>query len=253
MPIGPARMPLMDHLGELRRRLVIIVVAVLITLCVLYTISPQLIEFLKFPIAAYVPDLYVSGSFQGFTLKFLVSLFGAVVICSPLIFWEILAFFLPALKPNERRFVLPTFGAAVVLYVIGMVFCYLFCLGAAFQWLTGESGSIGTLLPDATDYIKYVILFELAFGLAFELPLVVFFLILFDIVPYKKLRAGWRYVYIGLLVLSAVVTPDASPVTMFIMFAALVALYEVALLLARIALARKIKRQREEEEAEELV
>ena len=242
-------MPLMDHLGELRRRLVIVVVAVLITVCFMYVIAPQLIDFLKAPIARFIPDIYVTGSFEGFSLKFRVSLFTAVVICSPLIFWEILAFFLPALKPNERKFLLPTFGIAVVLYVLGMVFCYLFCLGAAFEWLTGESNSIGTILPSATDYIHYVILFELAFGLAFELPLVIFFLILFDIVPYKKLRAGWRYAYVALLVLSAVVTPDASPVTMFIMFAALVALYEVAMFAARIALARKIKRQREQEEA----
>lgn len=243
-------MPLMDHLGELRRRLVIIVVAVLITVCFMYIIAPQLIDFLKMPIASFIPDIYVTGSFEGFSLKFKVSLFASVVVCSPLIFWEILAFFLPALKPNERRFVMPTFAAAVVLYVLGMVFCYAFCLAAAFQWLTGESASIGTILPNATDYIHYVILFELAFGLAFELPLVVFFLILFDIVPYKKLRASWRYVYVILMVLSAVVTPDASPVTMLLMFGALVALYEVALLAARIALGRKIKRQRAAEAAE---
>lgn len=250
MPIGPARMPLMDHLGELRRRLVIIVVAVLVTVCFMYIIAPQLIEFLKMPIERFIPGIYVMNSFEGFALKFKVSLFASVVVCSPLIFWEILAFFLPALKPNERRFLMPTFAVAVILYVLGMVFCYCFCLSAAFQWLTGESESIGSLLPNASDYIHYVILFELAFGLAFELPLVVFFLILFDIVPYKKLRASWRYVYIILMVISAIVTPDASPVTMLLMFGALVALYEVALLAARVALARKIKRQRLAEEAE---
>ena len=244
-------MPLMDHLGELRRRLVIVVTCVLITTVVLYFIAPQLIEFLKMPIASYIPDLYVTGAFEGFTLKFTVSIFGAVIVCSPIIFWELLAFFLPALKPNERRFVLPTFAAAVFLFVLGMVFCYCFALGAAFEWLTGEAASFGALLPQASDYIKYVMLFEIAFGLAFELPLIVFFLIYFDIVPYSKLRAAWRYVFVGLLVLAAVVTPDASPVTMLIMFAALVALYELALLLARVALARKIKRQKEREAAEE--
>ena len=107
------------------------------------------------------------------------------------------------------------------------------------------------MLPSASDYIHYVILFEIAFGIAFELPLVIFFLVLFNIVPYKKLRKSWRIVYIALMILSAVVTPDASPVTMLIMFAALVALYEIALAIARVALAKKIKRQQEEEAAEE--
>lgn len=245
-------MPLLDHLGELRRRTVIIVVCVLITLCVLYLIAPQMIEFLKLPIIEYLPnDFIITKAFEGFTVKFLVSLFGAVVVCSPIIFWEILAFFLPALKPNERRYVLPTFAVAVVLFIVGVVFCYNFCLGAAFQWLTGESASIGTVLPSATDYIKFIILFLIAFGLAFELPLVVFYLILFDFVSYAKLRSSWRVVYIVLLVFSAIVTPDASPITMFIMFAALIVLYEISLACARIALRRKIKRAKEREAAEE--
>ena len=227
MPIGPARMPLMDHIGELRRRIVIIVVALAVTVCFMYLLAPYLIDFLILPVSDYVTDVYVTGAFEGFSLKFRVAL----------IFWELLAFFLPALRPNERRYVLPTFFVAVALYVLGMVFCYCFCLNPAFQFLTTESMSIGQILPQATDYLHYIILFELAFGLAFELPLVVFFLILFNIVPYKKMRASWRGIYVGLLVVAAIVTPDASPVTMGIMFAALLALYEVSLAAARIALA----------------
>ncbi|MGI6032481.1 MAG: twin-arginine translocase subunit TatC [Coriobacteriales bacterium] len=254
MPIGPARMPLMDHLGELRRRLVIIVVCLLVACVVLYNLTPYFIEFLKQPIAEFLPEdgtLYTTGAFEGFTLKFRVALWMSLIVCSPIIFWEILAFFLPALKPSERKYVVPTFFVAVALFVLGMVFCYAFCLNAAFQFLTGESYSFADMLPNATDYIHYVILFELAFGIAFELPLVVFYLILFDIVSYKTMRAQWRYIYIGLMVLAAVVTPDASPVTMLILFAALLALYELALLAARIVLAKKIKNQREREKEEE--
>ena len=87
MPIGPARMPLMDHLGELRRRLMIIVVCLLVSACVLYVISPQIIEFLTLPIQEFIPDkLVVLNAFGGFTLKFLVALFAAAVVCSPIIF-----------------------------------------------------------------------------------------------------------------------------------------------------------------------
>ena len=251
MPIGPARMPLMDHLGELRRRIVIIVVSLLVTVCFMYLLAPWFIQFLIQPVHEYFDKVYVTGVFEGFALKFRVGLFMSVIVCSPLIFWELLAFFLPALKPNERRYVLPTFFVAVLLFVFGMVFCYCFCLNPAFQFLTGESNSIGQILPQASDYLKWIMLFEIAFGLAFELPLVVFYLILFNIVPYQKMRANWRIVYVALLVFAAVVTPDASPVTMGIMFAALIALYELSLLLARIALSRKIKRQEAEEKAEQ--
>jgi len=71
-------------------------------------------------------------------------------------------------------------------------------------------------------------------------------LVIFQIVPYKKLRASWRYVYVGLMVFSAMVTPDANPITMLLMFAALLGLYELSLLIARIVLARRIKKQQEE-------
>lgn len=246
-------MPLMDHLGELRRRTVIIVVCVLISVVVLYMIAPQLVAFLKQPIMQYLPndgEIYTTNAFEGFTVKFMVSLFCAVVVCSPIIFWEILAFFLPALKPSERKWVLPTFAVSIVLFVIGVVFCYCFCLGAAFEWLVGESDSIATVLPSASDYLKFLILFLLAFGFAFELPLIVFYLILFNIVPYKTLRSNWRIAYIALLIFSAVVTPDASPVTMFLMFAALICLYEISLAAARVALSKKIKREAAREAAE---
>ena len=83
----------------------------------------------------------------------------------------------------------------------------------------------------------------MAFGFAFELPLVIFYLVIFDVVPYKKLRESWRVIYIVLMILCAVVTPDASPITMLLMFAAMVALYELSLLIARIVLARRIKAQ----------
>ncbi|WP_449136342.1 twin-arginine translocase subunit TatC, partial [Senegalimassilia anaerobia] len=84
-----------------------------------------------------------------------------------------------------------------------------------------------------------------------ELPLVIFYLVVFNVVPYKKLRDSWRGIYVGLLVFCAIVTPDASPVTMALMFAALIVLYEVSLLLARIVLAGRIKKQNQELAKEE--
>lgn len=96
-----------------------------------------------------------------------------------------------------------------------------------------------------------IIKFELGFGFAFELPLIVFYLVIFDIVPYKKLRGSWRTVYVVLMVVSAMATPDASPITMLLMFAALLVLYEGSLLIARVVLRNRIKKQNEELDAEE--
>ena len=102
-----------------------------------------------------------------------------------------------------------------------------------------------------SSYIDMIIKFELGFGVAFELPLVVFYLVIFDVVPYKKLRGSWRMVYVVLMVISAMATPDASPVTMLLMFAAMIGMYEVSLLISRIVLSKRIKKQNEEIEREE--
>ena len=255
MPIGPARMPLMEHLGELRMRLVRIVVVLIVAICVFYLAAGTMGQFLLLPIAESLPvdpatgmaSLQAIDPFEAFAVRFQISLWAGIVACSPVILWQLLAFFLPALKPKERKWFIPTFAAAVALFIFGTVFCYLVILHPAFQWLTDQTSGLGTVAPNAASYVDVIIKFEIGFGIAFELPIVIFYLVIFNIVPYKKLRGSWRYIYIGLMVFSAMVTPDANPVTMLLMFAALLALYEVSLLVARIALARRLKRQAAEE------
>ena len=264
MPIGPARMPLLDHLGELRMRVVRIVVALFVGACVFYMASDTVMNFLVAPIQEYLPTmpnvdssegvLWAFDPFEGFGTRFKVSLWTSLVATSPIVLWQILAFFLPALRPKERKWVVPTFAIAVALFIFGTVFCYLIILDPAFQFLTSQAGEAGSVLPRMSTYIDMIIKFEIGFGFAFELPLIVFYLVVFGIVPYKKLRGMWRTIYIVLMVISAMITPDASPVTMLLMFAAMIALYEASMLVSRIVLRKRIKQQNEQiakEEAEQ--
>lgn len=258
MPIGPARMPLLDHLGELRMRFVRILVCLAVAMCIFYLATPTIAQFLLEPVSEYMPTdangdvvLNVFGAFDAFSVRFYIAFWSAIVACSPVIIWQILAFFLPALKPKERKWFLPSFFAACGLFLFGTVFCYLIILDPAFNWLTDQASGFATVTPQADKWIDIIIKFEVGFGLAFELPLVVFYLTIFEVVPYAKLRRSWRYVYVGLLVVSAFVTPDASPVTMFLMFAAMIGMYEASLFVARIALGGRIKKQNEELERQE--
>ena len=258
MPIGPARMSLMEHLGELRMRLVRIIVCLIIAIVVFYLATPTVANFLLLPVADFMPKaedgtvaLNVLGAFDAFSVRMQIALWTSLVACMPIILWQMLAFFLPALKPKERKWFIPTFFAAVALFLFGTVFCYLIILNPAFEWLTSQAAGFAEILPEASRWIDIIIKFELGFGFAFELPLVVFYLVMFNIIPYKKLRSSWRVVYIVLLTFSAVVTPDASPVTMGLMFAAMVFLYELSLLAARIGLKKRIKAKAEKEAQEE--
>lgn len=250
-------MPLFDHLGELRMRLVRIVVCVFVACCVFYLASPTIINILMAPVVEYLPTyadgsvaLNVLGALDGFTIRFGVSLWASVVACMPVIIWQVLAFFLPALKPKERKWFIPTFAVACCLFLFGTLFCYFIILDPAVQFLTSQTNEFANVLPEAKTWIDTIIKFLIGFGLAFELPLIVFYLCIFEIVPYSKLRQSWRTVYLALMVLSAMVTPDASPVTMGLMVAVLILLYEVSLLLARLVLGKRVKEQKEELERE---
>lgn len=239
MPITPARMPLMDHLGELRRRITIVVVSVLVTAVVVYFATPTLIDFMMDPIRSALPEgtqLSVITALGGFTIRFKVALFFGIIVASPLIIWQAMAFFLPALTARERRWVVPTVAALVTLFFLGMVFCYLIIQSAAFGWLLDQTLQFANVIANAEDYLSIMMLLEIGFGFAFELPLVIFYLSILHIVPYKTFRENWRYIYVGLLTLTGIFTPDASPVTMLLMFAALIGLYEVALAVSRQAI-----------------
>lgn len=250
MAIGPAKMSLFDHLLELRMRLVRIVVCILVAICVFYMASPMMGQILLYPIGDFLPKNEVGqvvltslDPFESFTTRMSISLFFSLIGTSPVIIWQILAFFLPALKPSERKWFVPTFVVAVILFIIGVIFCYTVILNVAFEWLTDQASGLGTIEPRMSTYISIIVKFEIGFGFAFELPLIVFYLVIFNIVPYKKLRESWRYIYVVLLIICAMITPDASPITMLIMFAALIVLYEISLLVARVVLAKRIKEQ----------
>ena len=239
MPIGPARMPLFDHLGELRRRLTIVVVSLLVCSFIMYFATPTLIDILQDPIREHADQFYVMTALGGFSVRFSIAFKVSIVMCCPMIIWQVLAFFLPALRPNERRWVVPTIISATALFFIGILFCYFVILEPAFGFLIGESEAVGASLPMLEDFINTEILLMIGFGVAFELPLIVFYLAVFHIVPYVKFRAAWRYVYVGLLVVAGVVTPDASPVTMGYMYAAMIGLYELALFVTRFVILKR--------------
>jgi sec-independent protein translocase protein TatC len=251
MPIGPAKMPLMEHLGELRKRLFVVLVVVGLGAVVLYFFTEPVFTFLIAPVKQYLGNgnPLALGLLDPMTVRFGLAFWTAIVISSPLIIWQTAAFFMPALKENERRWVIPTVLAISGLFILGVAFCYLVILGPAAQWLSSQAGSIIKLTPTAQDTLTVVEFLLLGFGIAFQTPVVVFYLVYFGIVPYKVLRENWRFVYVGIVMISSAITPDWSPVTMGALSVAMIVLYEISLILVRFMLAKRI-RAREAEEAD---
>lgn len=249
MPIGPKRLPITEHLRELRHRLIVIAIVVFAGSIVMYFPAPFFYNLAMEPILHIFGDqpLVVLNPFETFTLRFRVALYAALVVGSPIIIWQVMAFFLPALKPKERKWLLPTFMAMVVLFATGVVFAHQVILGTAFEWIVGQAWEGVTQMPEASTYFQGAILLMIGFGMAFQLPVVVFYLMIFNIVPYEKLRASWRVVYTVMMVVAAAATPDWSPVTMLALFGALVGLYEISMALARVVLVKRIARRAAEE------
>ena len=195
-------MPLFDHLAELRRRLTIVVVSVIGAALVVYFATPTLIDIMLDPVYAVLPEgstLTVLSALGGFSIRFKVSIFFGMIMCTPIIIWQVLGFFLPALTIKERKWVVPTIAAMVGLFYLGMLFCYLVVQRAAFGWLVEQITEFATATVDAEDYLSIMMLLEVGFGIAFQLPLIIFYLSILHVVPYRTFRAQWRYVYVVLL------------------------------------------------------
>jgi sec-independent protein translocase protein TatC len=162
---------------------------------------------------------------------------------SPLITWEMMAFFLPALKPRERKWLVPTFIAMVVLFAIGVAFAYIMILPVSFSWLIQQAGNIMQTTLRADSTITVVEFFLIGFGIAFQTPIIVFYLVYFGVIKYKRLRENWRVIYVVMFIVASMITPDFSPISMTALAVAMILLYEITMFLLRIVLNRKIKAQ----------
>ncbi len=242
-------MPLLQHLNELRKRLWIVVLTIVIGIIVLYFFTDPIMRLLLAPVASSLRiKPIVLTPLDALGVRIQLSLWASVILTSPIWMWQIMGFLLPALRPRERKFVVPTFIAMVALFLAGVALCYFVIIHYSFAWLIGQAGTTMTSMLTASDTITVVEFFLLAFGIAFQTPVVIFYLVYFGIVPYKKLRGGWRTVYFVICCVAAFITPDWSWVTMTSLAASMIVLYEGCMAVCRIVLSRRIKRQQAEED-----
>jgi sec-independent protein translocase protein TatC len=167
---------------------------------------------------------------------FMIRLKAAVVLgvlfALPLILWEIWSFVAPGLVPAERRFAVPVIAAGTILFPIGASFAY-FMLGMTLQVLSAFSFGDTPVMNDATEYLSFVLMMMLAFGIVFELPVGIVIATRLGLVSVAWLASRRRYVFVVLLLLAAVVTPTQDPITLFAMALPLYVLFEASLIVSR--------------------
>ena len=238
-------MPFLEHLAELRRRSLIVIFLFAICTAALYFFVTPVFNFLIAPVRGSLEGhLPITTEVLGaMNVRFGLAAWASLVLLSPLIIWQSLAFLLPALKPKERKWVVPTFIAMVLLFVAGVAFSYRFMLTASFGWLAQQGAGFIRFTPTANDVVTVVQFLLLIFGLAFQTPVLVFYLVYFRVIPYEVLRKNWRTVYLVIVMLAAFIPPDWNWVTIASFAVVLVVLYETSMLVVRIALGKRIKRE----------
>lgn len=261
-------MTLMEHLFELRNRLFVAMVALLVGAVLGYiwwAVSPlgltSLGDLVTGPYCGlprtqrFAPNpgqcqLLQTGPFEAFNTRLKVGVAAGAVLTGPVWLYQIWAFITPGLYSKERRFAMSFVAVASVLFAIGAVLAY-FVVPAALRFLAGVGDGQFVTALTADRYIGLLLTMLLVFGVSFELPLLVVMLNRIGVLPYAKLRAWQRGIIFGLFVLAAVATPGQDPVSMLALSAALVVLFELSVLVAW-SHDRRLARRRAEQGWEDL-
>jgi len=229
--LADKKMGFLEHLEELRKRLMVSVGAVLTAAITCYYFWRPLLSFVKRPLGDY--KLHYFNVMEPFIGRFRIAIFAGVFVAFPILLYQALTFAAPAMKSKEKRFVYPMMFLMLILFVCGVIFGYYYLLPISIKWLFAQGE--GQLAPTLTfdGYVNFVGLFLLAMGVGFETPIIMLFLIKVGAVSVATLRKNWRVAYVTILVIAAIITPDWSPVTMFVMSLPMLILYELSMLLAR--------------------
>lgn len=243
-------MPLIEHLSELRKRIVFPLATIGIAFVIIFSVSEKIFKILTFPLDAefklslshpYIqimekaptPLVFLAPA-EAFWMHLKISFVSAFVISLPVIFYQFWRFISPGLLPKEKKYLFPFILSSSFLFVVGALFCFLVVLPFAMTFLLGyKTGSLNPMIS-VGNYIDFCLKFILAFGVVFELPIVIIFLTKFGIVTPKTLARQRKYAVLFAFVAAAILTPTPDAFNQTLMAVPIIILYEVGILLSRI-------------------
>jgi sec-independent protein translocase protein TatC len=233
------RMSLVEHVREFRRRLTWSLVAIVLGVVITFVFWEPVFSVLRRPYCDLKPpdgcNLYAFGIFDQFNTKMRVAFIGGIVFSSPVWLYQLGAFITPALHKRERRYAAGFLVAALLLFAAGVTVAYL-SLSFGLDVLLHAAGNHVETLPALKDYLSFVTLILVLFGLAFEFPVVIVFLNLVGVLSADRLRRWRRGMYFCLFGAAAILTPSTDPFQFVILAVPLCLLYEICVVIARVRL-----------------
>jgi sec-independent protein translocase protein TatC len=233
MTDGGATMSLIEHLEELRRRLIVVVISILVAAIAGFVVSRPVLNLLRAPLPDQYQTLYFTGPADAFGAQLKIAGFLGIGIAMPIILFQVWRFVTPGLTPRERRFIWPVMLAALLLFVLGIVVGYII-IPFAFAFLLSFGGDGLQPLLTVDRYIGFVTTMLLAFGIALEFPIVLIGLAKVGILTHKRLAAQRRWAIVIIVALAIVVTPGGDPISPIILSSVSLLLFEGSLLVMRL-------------------
>jgi sec-independent protein translocase protein TatC len=226
------RLTLVQHLDELRNRLIACAAAFGVALALCFWQNHLLLEIASGPLPGDHKQLLTFGVTEPFVTTLTVAAYGAIVLSLPIVLYQLYAYVLPAFSDAERRVALPIMLLAPLLFAAGVVFAYFVVMPAAVKFLLNFNDNQFNVQVRAREYYGFFSTTMLAGGIVFQLPLAILAVTRLGIVSVERLRANRRYAYLGIAVVAAAL-PGVDPISMLIEMVPLLALYELSILLAR--------------------
>ena len=229
------RMPLVDHLSELRRRLIISVLALLLGAIVGFVLYNRILSILLRPYTEVTgkTEFVFFDPLEAFATRLKVAAWSGAFLASPVVLWQLWRFITPGLHKNEKRYAIPFIVTSIALFALGG-FVALYTFESALRFLVGMGGDNLTPLFSATKFLSLIILMVIAFGIAFEFPVLLVCLELAGVVTSAKLRKWRRPALVVIVAVAAVITPSQDPYSLFAMVVPMYIFYEGSILIGRL-------------------
>ena len=243
--------PFVEHLMELRDRLLkaILAVGVAAGVLFLYPGPGPLYDFLAAPLVAHLPHgatMIATSVISPFMVPLKILLMAAFLVALPVVLYQIWAFIAPGLYSHEKKMVLPLVVSSTILFFLGVAFCYYFVFGRVFTFIQTFAPKSITAAPDIEAYLSFVLTMFLAFGVTFEVPIAVVVLVRLGVISVEKLKQARGYFVVGSFIVAAIITPP-DVVSQLALAIPMCLLYEAGIWAAQILVRKKVETDEGEE------
>ena len=239
------KLPLVQHLIELRRSLLRSVIAIVVFFVILFPFADEVYNFIAAPIVQAIPgsNLIAIGVISPFLTPLKMSLILAIYIAMPYLLYQLWMFIAPALYRHEKRLVLPLVVSSTLLFYAGLVFSFYIVFPVIFGFLAGVGPDSVNFAPDIQYYLDFILKVSFAFGVAFEVPVVTILLIIFGVTTPQKLKKNRSYIIVGSFVIGMILTPP-DVISQFLIAIPIWLLFETGLIFSSFFRVRESDKQR---------